>query len=92
MCNPIGQAEILNEAETDFNIMLCLCVGHDALFLQHVKKPTTVLAAKDRVTGHNSLVALYTSNSYYQRLKKLEAGSEEEMKARLVSHIEKVNK
>jgi uncharacterized metal-binding protein len=92
MCNPIGQAEVLNAAGTDFNIMLCLCVGHDALFLQHIKQPTTVLAAKDRVTGHNPLAPLYTSNSYYQRLKKLEPGSEEEIRARSVAHVKKTKR
>jgi uncharacterized metal-binding protein len=85
MCNPIAQALVLNDAKTDFNIMLCLCVGHDSLFLRYVEAPTTVFAAKDRVTGHNPLAALYTANSYYQRLKKLEFASDEEMKARLVA-------
>jgi uncharacterized metal-binding protein len=72
MCNPIGQAMILNDARTDFNIMFCLCVGHDSLFLKYIKGLTTVLAAKDRVTGHNPMAALYTANSYYQKLKKVE--------------------
>jgi uncharacterized metal-binding protein len=83
MCNPIAQAEILNNAHTDFNIMLGLCVGHDALFLKYIKGFTTILGVKDRVMGNNPLAALYTSHSYCQRLKKLEFGSEEEMKARL---------
>jgi uncharacterized metal-binding protein len=82
MCNPIAQAMLLNEAQTDFNIMLCLCVGHDSLFLKYVKGLTTVLAAKDRVTGHNPMAALYTVNSYYQKLKKVDFGSREEMKSR----------
>lgn len=68
MCNPIGQAEILNKAATDFNIMMGLCVGHDALFLKHVTAYTTVFAAKDRVLGHNPMAALYLSKSYYRRL------------------------
>jgi uncharacterized metal-binding protein len=68
MCNPITQAKILNQAETDFNIMLGLCIGHDSLFLKFVEGLTTVFAVKDRVTGHNPLAALYTSRSYYQRL------------------------
>jgi uncharacterized metal-binding protein len=70
MCNPITQAKLLNQAKTDFNIMLGLCVGHDSLFLKYVKGLTTVLAVKDRVTGHNPMAALYTSGSYYQRLVK----------------------
>jgi uncharacterized metal-binding protein len=68
MCNPIFQAAVLNAAATDFNVMLGLCVGHDALFLKHAQALTTVLAVKDRVTGHNPLAALYTLRSYYRRL------------------------
>jgi uncharacterized metal-binding protein len=68
MCNPITQAEILNTEKTEFNIMVGLCVGHDSLFLQHVKAPTTVLIVKDRVFGHNPAAALYLSGSYYKKL------------------------
>lgn len=69
MCNPILQAELLNDANTDFNIMLCLCVGHDSLFLKHVKAFTTVLAAKDRALAHNPMAALYLSRSYLRRVR-----------------------
>jgi len=69
MCNPLLQAEILNQEETELNIVLGLCVGHDALFLKKAKAFCTVLAAKDRVTGHNPLAGLYTLHSYYQKLK-----------------------
>ncbi len=68
MCNPIAQAEILNQVATEFNIMTGLCVGHDSLFLKHVNAYTTVFAAKDRVLGHNPMAALYLSKSYYRRL------------------------
>ncbi|MDH5203819.1 MAG: DUF1847 domain-containing protein, partial [Nitrospirota bacterium] len=61
MCNPIAQAFILNSLETEFNIMLGLCVGHDSLFLKHIKSYTTVLATKDRVLAHNPIAALYTA-------------------------------
>ena len=79
------QAKILNQAKIDFNIMLGLCIGHDSLFLKYIEGFTTVFAVKDRVTGHNPMIALYTSRSYYQRLMKMEYGSDEEMKSRLVS-------
>jgi len=59
MCNPITQAKLLNQAKTDFNIMLGLCVGHDSLFLKYVKGLTTVFAVKDRVTGHNPMAPLH---------------------------------
>ena len=65
MCNPIAQAEILNQADTDFNVVIGLCVGHDSLFLSHSKKMCTVLAVKDRLLGHNPLAAVYTNHSYY---------------------------
>lgn len=64
-CNPILQAKILNASQTGLNILLGLCVGHDALFLKYAETLTTVLAVKDRVTGHNPLAPLYTSGSYY---------------------------
>jgi len=68
MCNPILQAELLNQQKTDFNVLLGLCVGHDSLFFKHSDAPCTVLAVKDRVTGHNPLAAVYTLDSYYRAL------------------------
>jgi uncharacterized metal-binding protein len=70
MCNPVFQAMTLNEEKTDFNILLGLCVGHDSLFFKHADAYTTVLAVKDRVTGHNPLAAVYLHNSYYRKLEK----------------------
>ncbi|HOF76706.1 MAG TPA: DUF1847 domain-containing protein [Smithellaceae bacterium] len=72
MCNPIAQALIVNRQKTQFNILLGLCVGHDSLFFKYAKAPTTVLAVKDRVTGHNPLAAVYTSGSYYAWINKPE--------------------
>lgn len=68
MCNPITQAEILNEAGTDFNVLVGLCVGHDSLFLKNAKALTTVLVTKDRVLGHNPVAALYGVRGYFHRL------------------------
>ncbi len=67
-CNPIIQARILNAVGTDLNILLGLCVGHDSLFFKYADAYTTVLAVKDRVTGHNPLAAVYTSHMYYMYL------------------------
>ncbi len=69
MCNPVYQAKLFNHEKTDFNILLGLCVGHDSLFFKYVESPTTVLAVKDRVTGHNPLAAVYLAESYYQKIK-----------------------
>ena len=74
MCNPIFQANLLNEEQTDFNILLGLCVGHDSLFFKYANAPTTVLAVKDRVTGHNPLAAIYLIDSYYRKLRHPELG------------------
>ena len=68
MCNPIFQAMVVNEEKTDLNILMGLCVGHDALFFKYAEAYTTVLAAKDRVTGHNPLAAIYLHGSYYRKL------------------------
>ena len=59
----------VNDAKVQFNILLGLCVGHDSLFFKYAEAPTTVLAVKDRVTGHNPLAAVYLLESYYGRLK-----------------------
>ncbi len=69
MCNPIFQAKALAHEQVDFNILLGLCVGHDSLFLKFTDIPTTVLAVKDRVTGHNPMAAIYQSRSYYQKIR-----------------------
>ncbi|MEM3766323.1 MAG: DUF1847 domain-containing protein, partial [Candidatus Bathyarchaeia archaeon] len=60
-CNPIVQAQLLNEAKTDINIIVGLCVGHDMLFTMHSKAPVTTLIVKDRLLGHNPVAALYSN-------------------------------
>jgi uncharacterized metal-binding protein len=69
MCNPMSQAEILNQEGCEFNIAMGLCVGHDSLFLKYANALTTVFAVKDRLLGHNPLAALYQSRQYYRRLR-----------------------
>lgn len=68
ICNPVLQAEILNEQKTDLNVIVGLCVGHDSLFIKYSAAPVTTLITKDRVLGHNPAAALYTSGFYYKRL------------------------
>ena len=60
MCNPIGQARILNKEKTDLNIILGLCIGHDILLTKYSEAPVTTLAVKDRVLAHNPLGAIYS--------------------------------
>ena len=58
----------MNQARTEFNVLLGLCVGHDSLFFKFAEAPTTVLAVKDRVTGHNPLAAIYLHETYYRKI------------------------
>jgi uncharacterized metal-binding protein len=68
MCNPISQAEVLNQAGCEFNVVLGLCVGHDSLFFRHAEGLSTVLVAKDRVLAHNPVGALNLADTYYSRV------------------------
>ena len=68
ICNPVGQASIMNAEGTGLNVILGLCVGHDSLFIKNSEALVTCLVAKDRVLAHNPVGALYTSKSYYSRL------------------------
>lgn len=68
MCNPILQAKLLNDAGTELNVLMGLCVGHDSLFIKHCKGWCTSLVVKDRVLGNNPVAALYTTNSFYKKL------------------------
>ena len=67
MCNPIAQALLMNEQKVDFNVLLGLCVGHDTLAMKYLEAPMTVLAVKDRVTGHNPLAPIYVAEGYYRK-------------------------
>jgi uncharacterized metal-binding protein len=60
-CNPIAQARILNEAGTELNCIVGLCLGHDLIFTRHSAAPVTTLVVKDRVLGHNPVAALHSS-------------------------------
>ena len=60
MCNPAGQAQLLNEEKTQLNVLCGLCVGHDAIFAKVSDAPVTTLIAKDRVLAHNPAGAIYS--------------------------------
>ncbi len=61
-CDPVGQALYLNEEKTDLNVIVGLCVGHDAIFTERSDAPVTTLIAKDRPTSHSPASVL---SSYY---------------------------
>jgi len=53
-CNPAGQAKYLNEAETELNVTMGLCMGHDVIFCQQSQAPITNILVKDRVNKTDS--------------------------------------
>ena len=59
--NPVVQAEALNSEKLDLHIIVGLCIGHDIQFNMHSRAPTTTLIVKDRVTGHNPVISLYSA-------------------------------
>ena len=67
MCNPILQARLLNQAKTDLNVVIGLCVGHDSLFYKYAEAPCTTAVTKDRVLCHNPAAALYAADFYYKK-------------------------
>ncbi|MBQ8751337.1 MAG: DUF1847 domain-containing protein [Alphaproteobacteria bacterium] len=52
-CDPISQAEYLNQQQTDFNINFGLCLGHGLLFQKYSKAPVTTILVKDACHKHN---------------------------------------
>ena len=64
-CNPLGQARALNDAGTDFNIVVGLCVGVDSVFARASDAPVTTLFVKDKSLANNPIGALYSD--YYLR-------------------------
>jgi len=59
-CNPVAQAEILNQIGTELNYVYGLCTGHDTLFVMHSNAPVTFVVAKDMATANNPSGALYS--------------------------------
>ena len=53
-CDPLSQAEFLNNEKTDLNINVGLCLGHGILFSKHSNAPTTTFIVKDFATNHYS--------------------------------------
>lgn len=66
VCNPIMQALLLNQAGTDLNVMVGICVGHDALFCRYSDAPVTTFCTKDFLAGNNPCAVLYTAHSCYE--------------------------
>ena len=67
ICNPIVQTELLKWSNTDLNITVGQCVGHDSLIMKHSGTWITYLIPKDRVLAHNPVVALYNADGRFYR-------------------------
>ena len=63
-CNPVLQAQLLNQEGTELNIVMGLCEGHDSLFYKHAKGVTTTLVVKDRALANNPVCAIYCAEGY----------------------------
>lgn len=63
LCNPIGQARVLNGLKTDINVTVGLCVGCDWIYARHSEAPTSTLFVKDKSLANNPVSALYSK--YY---------------------------
>ena len=57
-CNPLGQAHALNRADVPLTLLMGLCLGHDILIQKHLEMDFSTFVVKDRVLGHNPILAL----------------------------------
>ena len=54
-CDPLSQAQFLNNSKTDLNINIGLCLGHGLIFSKHSNAPVTTFLVKDFATGHKTI-------------------------------------
>jgi uncharacterized metal-binding protein len=59
LCNPAGQAQYLNDKNTDLNISIGLCVGHDMIFNRVSNAPVTCVYTKDFTNNNDMDQAIY---------------------------------
>ena len=53
-------AQVLNEAHTDLNVLIGLCMGGDVIFTQLSRAPVTTLFVKDRLLANNPIAACHS--------------------------------
>jgi uncharacterized metal-binding protein len=58
LCNPAGQADFLNKKNTELNISMGLCVGHDMIFSKQSDGYVTNLFDKDFTNNNNPTKAM----------------------------------
>lgn len=64
LCNPSGQAGFLKDQDTQLNISMGLCVGHDMLFAKKSDVAVTTLVVKDRVNHHNPIEGIRSLSDF----------------------------
>jgi uncharacterized metal-binding protein len=64
-CNPLAQAEVLNRAGTELNVIVGLCIGADCVLTRASQAPVTTLFVKDKSLANNPIGAVYSE--YYLR-------------------------
>jgi uncharacterized metal-binding protein/predicted Fe-Mo cluster-binding NifX family protein len=62
-CNPLGQASVLKQFGSEFNVLVGLCMGADSVFVRASAAPVTTLFVKDRMLANNPIGAVYSE--YY---------------------------
>lgn len=67
-CDPCAMAQVLNEAKTDINILMGLCIGTDLVFSQLSLAPVTTLFVKDRLLANNPIAAAHSKQVLEQAL------------------------
>jgi uncharacterized metal-binding protein len=58
ICNPEGQARVLNAAKVGLVAQVGLCLGHDLVLQEACAAPVTTLVVKDRALDHAPVRAL----------------------------------
>lgn len=58
LCNPLSQAMLLNDWNSDLNIVFGLCMGHDLIFQHYSNAPVTTLVVKEKISDDNPVATL----------------------------------
>ena len=58
LCNPLAQAFILNDFQTELNITVGLCMGHDLIFQSYSNAPVTNYTVKEKISDDNPVATL----------------------------------
>ena len=59
VCNPLGQAYLLNDLNCEVNVTLGLCMGHEMIFNHYSQGYVTNLIVKEKISCERSLDTLH---------------------------------